>query len=52
MFIIVHLGGAVLEKGYIKTRPKTLVDITKIVTINYYEVEKDFVFNGEYHDFW
>jgi len=41
-----------LEKGYIKTRPKTVVDITKIVTIHYYEVGKDFVFDGEYHDFW
>ena len=41
-----------MEKGYIKTRPKTVVDITKIVTIHYYEVGKDFVFDGEYHDFW
>ena len=41
-----------MEKGYIKTRPKTVVDITKIVTIHYYEVGKDFIFDGEYHDFW
>jgi len=41
-----------LKKGYIKTRPKTVVDIAKIVTIHYYEVGKDFVFDGEYHDFW
>lgn len=41
-----------MEKGYIKTRPKTVVDITKIVTIHYYEVGKDFVFDGEHHDFW
>ncbi len=41
-----------MEKGYIKTRPKTVVDVTKIVTIHYYEVDKDFAFDGEYHDFW
>lgn len=41
-----------LEKRYIKTRPKTVVDITKIVTIHYYEVGKDFAFDGECHDFW
>ena len=52
MFIIVHTGGADLEKGYIKTRPKTVVDVTKIVTIHYYEVGKDFAFDGEQHDFW
>ena len=41
-----------MEKGYIKTRPKTVVDVTKIVTIHYYEVGKDFAFDGERHDFW
>lgn len=41
-----------MEKRYIKTRPKTVVDITKIVTIHYYEVGKDFTFAGESHDFW
>lgn len=45
-------GGITLEKRYIKTKPKTVVDITKIVTIHYYEVTKDFVFDGEQHDFW
>ena len=41
-----------MEKGYIKTRPKTVVDVTKIVTIHYYEVGREFVFSGERHDFW
>ncbi len=41
-----------MKEGYIKTRPKTVVDITKIVTIHYYEVGKDFAFDGERHDFW
>ena len=41
-----------MEKGYIKTRPKTVVDVTKIVTIHYYEVGRGFTFDGERHDFW
>lgn len=41
-----------MEKGYIKTRPKTVVDVTKIVTIHYNEVTKGFAFAGECHDFW
>lgn len=41
-----------MEKGYIKTRPKTLVDVTKIVTIHYYEFGPNFVFSGESHNFW
>lgn len=41
-----------MEKGYIKTRPKTVVDVTKIVTIHYYEFGPHFVFSGERHDFW
>lgn len=52
MCIFVHKGGCILEKGYIKTRPKTVVDISKIVTIHYYEVGKGFSFDGESHDFW
>lgn len=41
-----------MERKYIKTRPKTVVDVTKIVTIHYYEVGKEFTFAGEQHDFW
>lgn len=41
-----------MEKGYLKTRPKTVIDISKIVTIHYYEVGKGFSFAGESHDFW
>lgn len=41
-----------MDRGYIKTRPKTLVDITKIVTIHYYEFGNNFVFSGESHNFW
>lgn len=41
-----------METTYIKTRPKTVVDVTKIVTIHYYEVSSGFTFAGEQHDFW
>ena len=39
-------------KKYIKTRPKTVIDVTKIVTIHNYEFGPNFVFRGETHDFW
>lgn len=41
-----------MKKEYIKTRPKTVVDVARIVTIHYYEVDPHFVFEGEHHDFW
>ncbi len=41
-----------MKKEYIKTRPKTVVDVARIVTIHYYEVDPHFVFEGERHDFW
>ena len=41
-----------MEKAYIKTRPKTLLDVTKIVTIHYYEFGPNFTFAGEQHNFW
>ena len=37
---------------YIKTQLRTLVSISKIVTIHYYEFDKNFTFDGEAHDFW
>lgn len=41
-----------MQGGYIKTKPKTVVNVAKIVTIHYYEFGRDFVFDGESHDFW
>ena len=41
-----------MQKGYIKTKPKTVVNVAKIVTVHYYEFGRDFVFDGESHDFW
>lgn len=37
---------------YIKTRLKQELNIDSIITIHYFEYMKDFVFNGESHDFW
>lgn len=37
---------------YVKTQLKNVVNISKIVTLHYYEFDKTFVFNGEEHDFW
>lgn len=41
-----------MKLAYIKTQPKTLINVTKIVTIHYYELDENFVFEGESHDFW
>ncbi|MBP5160085.1 MAG: helix-turn-helix domain-containing protein [Lachnospiraceae bacterium] len=38
--------------GYIKTPLKDEIAIDYIVTIHYFEYMKDFVFEGETHDFW
>ena len=37
---------------YIKTQLKNVINVTKIVTIHYYEFDKSFTFDGESHDFW
>ncbi len=39
-------------KNYVKIRPKTLIDVSRIVTIHYFEFGPQFVFSGEKHDFW
>ena len=41
-----------MKATYVKTSLKSLVSISKIVTIHYYEFDKNFVFGGESHDFW
>ena len=41
-----------MKATYVKTSIKSLVNITKIVTIHYYEFDSKFVFGGESHDFW
>ncbi len=37
---------------YIKRKFKTVINITEVVTIHYYEFDASFVFEGEAHDFW
>ena len=41
-----------MKATYVKTNLKTIVSISKIVTIHYYEFDRNFVFEGEVHDFW
>ena len=41
-----------MKAAYVKTELKSVVSISEIVTIHYYEFDKSFVFSGESHDFW
>ena len=41
-----------MKPEYVKIKPKTVVNISSIVTIHYYEFGPSFVFHGESHDFW
>lgn len=41
-----------MKATYIKTELKTVINISKIVTIHYYEFDQNFIFHGEQHDFW
>ena len=42
----------IMKATYVKTSLKSIVSISKIVTIHYYEFDSSFVFEGESHDFW
>ena len=41
-----------MKAVYIKTNLKSIVNVSKIVTIHYYEFDRRFIFEGERHDFW
>ncbi len=41
-----------MKPTYIKTTLTSIVNISKIVTVHYYEFDKNFVFEGESHNFW
>lgn len=41
-----------MKLNYIKHKITNLININKIVTIHYYELDKDFCYNGESHNFW
>lgn len=38
--------------NYTRTHLKQTIVINKVITMHYFEYGKDFVFNGEKHDFW
>ncbi|MBO4262428.1 MAG: AraC family transcriptional regulator, partial [Clostridia bacterium] len=39
-------------KRYFKHKLQNLINVSKIITIHHFEFEKDFVSEGERHDFW
>ena len=41
-----------MKAVYFKTQPQNIFNVTKIVTIHYFEFDKSFVFKGEKHDLW
>ena len=41
-----------MKARYIKTGLPSVINVSKVVTIHYYEFDKNFVFEGERHDFW
>ena len=41
-----------MKVTYIKTKFKNTINISKIITVHYYEFDKNFSFDGEKHDFW
>ena len=51
----VKKGGENMEnkpKVYKKHRIKSYISLESIVTIHYFEFTKDYIYNGESHDFW
>ncbi len=41
-----------MKASYIKTQLQSVINVSKIVTIHDYEFDRNFVFEGERHDFW
>ncbi len=41
-----------MELNYIKHKIANVISINKIVTIHYYELDKNYFFEGESHNFW
>ena len=37
---------------YVKTKLQHSIDIDAIITLHYFEYMKDYVYDGESHDFW
>ena len=38
--------------SYIATELRKVIDVQSIVTVHYFEYAKNYVFEGERHDFW
>ncbi len=41
-----------MKSGYVKTKFNHIINVTELVTIHYYEFDRQFSFAGESHDFW
>ena len=41
-----------MKATYIKTALQSIINISKIITIHYYEFDSNFEFHGESHNFW
>lgn len=41
-----------MKAAYVKTKLQNVLTVSQIVTVHYFEFDKNFVFNGESHDFW
>lgn len=41
-----------MKATYVKTQLQSLINVSRIVTVHYYEFDESFVFEGETHDFW
>ena len=41
-----------MKATYIKTKLNSLINISKVVVMHYYEFDRNFIFAGERHDFW
>ena len=41
-----------MKSNYIRHKISNIINITKIITIHYYELDKDFCYTGESHNFW
>ena len=41
-----------IKSGYLKHQLNNIINIHKIVTLNYFEFAKDFQYKGEKHNFW
>ena len=41
-----------MKSDYVKHKIANLISINKIVSIHYYELNEQFCYDGESHDFW